>query len=78
MNTRFHSTEGYQALAIRRSTGAFARHHLKSEDRELAHEWERRLAPSGRVELVSARFHRCPTYRQDLSISDDTMRRATG
>lgn len=51
MISQFHSDQGYQALVIDRSTGAFFRHQLKSEDRELANEWARCLAQTCRVEL---------------------------
>ncbi|WP_201830791.1 hypothetical protein [Microvirga zambiensis] len=44
-------SEGYNALIIDRSTGAFFTHRLNSEDHALAVEWARCLAQSCRVEL---------------------------
>ena len=51
MNMLSRSVQGYKALIIDRSTGAFVTHHLNSEDHELATEWARCLAQSCRVEL---------------------------
>ena len=51
MYSHAQPARGYRAYVISRKTGEFISYDLRSNSREVAAEWARCLAQSGRVEL---------------------------